>query len=58
LQSKDSIVHREVVSAERVQPLATSLEYKQAKRSGEVGNSDFINSGKWDVYTPPPLSDK
>jgi ribonuclease Z len=53
--SKDSIRQREVVSAERVQPPPTSEGYKKAKRSGEAGYSEFINSGKWEGYTPPPL---
>jgi len=56
--TKDSIVQREVVSAERVQPPPTSPEYMTAKRSGEAGYSDFITSGKWKGYTPPPLPDK
>ena len=38
-----------------VQPPPTSLEYMRAKRSGEASYSEFINSGKWSGYTPPPL---
>ena len=53
--SKDAIVQREVVSAERVQPPPTSAGYMQAKRSGEASYSEFIESGKWEGYTPPPL---
>ena len=56
--TKDDIIQREVVSAERVQPPPTSPEYMTAKRSGEAGYSEFINSGKWEGYTPPPLPDK
>ena len=56
--TKDSIQQREVVSAERVQPPPTSPEYMKAKRSGEASYSDFINNGKWEGYTPPPLPDK
>ena len=56
--TKDAIVQREVVSAERVQPPPTSPEYMKAKRSGEAGYSDFINSGKWEGYTPPPLPER
>ena len=56
--SKDRIVQREVISAERVQPPPTSPEYMAAKRSGEASYSDFFNSGKWEGYTPPPLTDK
>ncbi|MDJ0859808.1 MAG: guanitoxin biosynthesis MBL fold metallo-hydrolase GntH [Dinoroseobacter sp.] len=53
--TKDSIQQREVVSAERVQPPPTSPEYATAPRSGEAGYSDFINAGKWEGFTPPPL---
>lgn len=53
--TKEDIVQREVVSSERVQPPPTSPEYMKAKRSGEAGYSEFIESGKWDGYTPPPL---
>jgi len=56
--SKDSIQQREVVSAERVQPSPTSEGYRKAKRSGAAEYSDFINSGKWEGYTPPPLPDE
>ena len=56
--TRDAIVQREVVSAERVQPPPTSSEYMKAKRSGEAGYSDFINSGKWEGYTPPPLPER
>ena len=30
----------------------------QAKRSGEAGYSEFIESGKWEGYTPPPLPER
>ena len=56
--SKERIVQREVMAAERVQPPPTSLEYKRAKRSGQASYSEFINSGKWKGYTPPPLPEK
>ena len=29
-----------------------------AKRSGEAKMSDFILSGRWEGYTPPPLPDR
>ena len=51
----DEIVQREVISSERVQPPPTSPEYMTAKRSGEASYSEFIESGKWEGYTPPPL---
>lgn len=56
--SKEKIQQREVVSAEMVQPPPTSRGYKEARRSGEAEMSDFILSGKWKGYTPPPLPEK
>jgi ribonuclease Z len=56
--TKDSIQQREVIAAERVQPPPTSPEYKRAKRSGAAKMSDYITSGKWKGYTPPPLPEK
>lgn len=56
--TRDSIVQREIVSAERVQAPPTTQGYKTAKRSGEATYSDFIASGKWKEYTPPPLPDR
>jgi ribonuclease Z len=56
--TKEAIVQREVVSAERVQPPQPSLEYVKANRSGEAIVSDYITAGKWEGYTPPPLPDK
>ena len=53
--TKDAIVEREVVSAERVQAPPTTEGYKTAKRSGEATYSKFTNDGKWEGYTPPPL---
>lgn len=56
--TKDSIVQREVVSSERVQPPQPSMEYIKAKRSGEAKPGDYINAGRWRGYTPPPLPDE
>lgn len=56
--TKDAIVQREVVSAERVQAPPTTQAYKDAKRSGEASYSEFTNNGKWQDYTPPPLPEK
>jgi ribonuclease Z len=53
--TKDSIVQREVVSAERVQAPPTTEGYKTAKRSGQASYSEYIDSGKWKEYVPPPL---
>ncbi len=56
--TKDTIVQREVIAADRVQPPPTTPGYMRAKRSGEASFSDFINSGKWTGYTPPPLPEQ
>lgn len=53
--TEDDIVLREVVSSERVKAPATTPGYAQATRSGEASYSDFINAGKWEGFTPPPL---
>jgi ribonuclease Z len=53
--TKDAIVQREVVSSERVQAPPTTMEYKTAPRSGQASYSDYIEAGKWEGYTPPPL---
>lgn len=56
--TKDAIVQREVVSAERVQAPPTTQGYLDAKRSGEASYSEFIASGKWKEYVPPPLPER
>jgi len=56
--TKESIVQREVVSAERVQAPPTTKGYAEAKRSGQASYSKYIDDGKWEGYTPPPLPDK
>ena len=56
--TKDAIVQREVIAAERVQPPPTTPGYLRARRSGEATVSDFIRSGKWEGYTPPPLPER
>ena len=56
--SKDAIIQREVVSAERVQAPPTTMEYKKAKRSGQASYSKYIDDGKWEGYTPPPLPER
>ena len=56
--TKDAIVQREVVSAERVQAPPTTQGYKEAKRSGEAKYSDFTNNAKWKGYRPPPLPER
>jgi ribonuclease Z len=56
--TKDAIVQREVITAERVQAPPTTDGYKKAPRSGQASYSKFINDGKWKGYTPPPLPEK
>ena len=56
--SKSGIRQREVIAADRVQPPPTTAGYMKAKRSGEAKFSDYILSGKWPGYTPPPLPEK
>ncbi len=56
--TKETIVQREVVSAERVQAPPTTQGYKDAKRSGEASYSKFTADGKWEAYTPPPLPER
>ena len=56
--TKEAIVQREVVSAERVQAPPTTMEYKQAKRSGQASYSEYIDAGKWEGYIPPPLPEE
>ncbi len=56
--SKSGIRQREVMAADRVQPPPTTAGYMKAKRSGEAQFSDYILSGKWPGYTPPPHPEK
>jgi ribonuclease Z len=56
--TKDSIVQREVVSAERVEAPPTTEGYKKAARSGQASYSEFVNKGKWKEYVPPPLPER
>ena len=56
--SKDEIVQREVIASERVQAPPTSEGYMKAKRSGEASYSEFVSSGKWKGYKPPPLPER
>jgi ribonuclease Z len=56
--TRDEIIQREVVSAERVQAPPTTKEYMEAKRSGEATYSKFVEGGKWEGYKPPPLPEQ
>jgi ribonuclease Z len=56
--TKDSIITREAVFADRVTPPPTTEGYKTAKRSGEATMSKYIMNGVWDGFKPPPLPDE
>ena len=53
--TKDSITLREAVFPDRVTPPSTTEGYENAKRSGIAKMSDFIMSGVWEGFKPPPL---
>jgi ribonuclease Z len=55
--TKDEITLREVVFPDRVSPPPTTPAYQKAKRSGEAKMSDYVMSGVWEGFTPPPLPD-
>ena len=56
--TKDEITLREVVFPDRVSPPPTTPAYHKAKRSGEAKMSDYVMSGVWEGFTPPPLPDE
>jgi len=56
--TKDAIIPREIVSAERVQAPPTTQGYLEAERSGEASLSEFVANGKWEEYQPPPLPER
>ena len=55
----EQVVVREAIVTDDVAPTGTSLAYRQAEREppsvADGWISDFINSGKWDGYTPPAV---
>jgi ribonuclease Z len=53
--TKDEITMREAVIPDRVSPPPTTEGFKKAPRSGIAKMSDYIMSGVWDGFTPPPL---
>ncbi len=55
--TKDDVILREAVFPDRVTPPSTTKAYKEAERSGEAEMSDYIMSGVWKEFTPPPLPD-
>ncbi len=56
--TKDVIKVREAIVDEYVLPPDVTEAYIKAPRSDDKSPSDWINSGKWDGYTPPPMPDK
>jgi ribonuclease Z len=53
--TKESIEVREAAVLERPYPPPVSREYIQAPRSGASEVSEYIMSGRWEGYTPPPM---
>lgn len=56
--TKDAITMREASFPDRVTPPATTEGYEKAKRSGLAKMSDYVMSGVWKGFTPPPLPPK
>ena len=56
--TKDDIVVRMAVVDEYVLPPDVTQAYKDADRSAQKETSEFIQSGKWKGYTPPPMPKK
>jgi len=56
--TKDKIVVREATVDEYVLPPDVTDAYKKAPRSDDKSPSKWIEAGKWDGYTPPPMPKK
>ncbi len=56
--TKDNIRVRMAVVDEYVLPPDVTEAYKKAPRSAEKKTSEYITSGKWKDYTPPPMPKK
>ena len=56
--TKDAITMREAAFPDRVTPPSTTEGYQKAKRSGIAKMSDYIMSGVWEGFTPPPLPEE
>ncbi len=56
--TKDTITVRMAVVDEYVLPPDVTQGYKDASRSAKKETSEFILSGKWKGYTPPPMPKK
>ena len=56
--TKDDIVVRMATVDEYVLPPDVTKAYKKADRTAKKETSQFIQSGKWKGYTPPPMPKK
>ncbi len=56
--TKDDIVVRMATVDEYVLPPDVTEAYKKAPRSDDKSPGEFIESGKWKGYTPPPMPKK
>ena len=56
--TKDVIVVRMAIVDEYVLPPDVTPGYKKAARTAQKETSEFIQSGKWKGYTPPPMPKK
>ena len=56
--TKEKINVRMAVVDEYVRPPDVTQAYKDAPRSDEKKTSEYITSGKWKGYTPPPMPKK
>jgi ribonuclease Z len=56
--TKKKIVTRMAVVDEYVLPPDVTQAYKDAPRSENKKTSEYITSGKWKGYTPPPMPKK
>ena len=56
--TRDKIVVRMAIVDEYVLPPDVTAAYKKAKRSEDKKPSKYIEDGKWEGYTPPPMPKK
>ncbi len=56
--TKEKINVRMAVVDEYVLPPDVTQAYVAATRSGQKKSSDFVMSGKWKDYTPPPMPER
>jgi ribonuclease Z len=56
--TKEKILVRMAIVDEYVLPPNVTKEYVSATRSGQKHASEFVMSGKWKGYTPPPMPKK